>query len=681
MTNWSEIATTRVLVDLRTIVGDAFTRTESNGWGTSTNGVAWSTSGGSAGDYACNGSASSITLASVSTVRATIAAPTMGASEHVVRVRVSQLAAGDTIEVGLRAMYQDANNAYWFTLYFGTDQTVSADLSAQVGGVFTSLDSDSTGMTHVVDGWYWLKARVESDGTLRMRVWRQGAVEPTSWLLQGTSTAFASGQVMLYTFLGGSSTNVNPVVYFDDFTASSLLETLVEIPNAKVLTVGDRGQPLHSTTGRATELAKMDPSTFAMVVDNRDGRFTPDNREGVYYPWWKQGRRVVWTETIGYETFSLADGFLEIPEVAVSFEAPGDPDDSDRATTVSAIDLVTWLGRTEPFISTLGAHIVASVRNEALKLYWPLNDPAPPFADVVGNNPAFISFTSGALAPADEVVEPGSDPIAPGDDAPSLRLQWSSDPGVGSLRTPILGVSDGTVTTGHSTAIDPIQFDPSDVITVIVWLKPNRIIDTTSFPLILSYATSGNTVRFSHSSSSTNEVFCGVVGSVVGSQTVPAGVANKPYMLGFQFTPSTGSLLFWVDGTQYVVSTAGTEANPNQLRGLVGIGQGSYAHVQLYVGSATDYTFADYQAQREVGLYGFERQTTGERIRTVAGYAGIPTSAMDHIDTGSSVMPVASLAGKTALQAIQEPVETERGRLFTTGGQLVFHDRHRIYNG
>ena len=53
--------------EIFTPVSDTFTRTESNGWGTSDSGHAWATSGGSAADYSVGSGTGSVSLAAVNT--------------------------------------------------------------------------------------------------------------------------------------------------------------------------------------------------------------------------------------------------------------------------------------------------------------------------------------------------------------------------------------------------------------------------------------------------------------------------------------------------------------------------------------------------------------------------------------------------------------------------------------
>jgi hypothetical protein len=44
--------------------------------------------------------------------------------------------------------------------------------------------------------------------------------------------------------------------------------------------------------GRANGLEKMDPRRFSLELDNSDGRFSPKNTSGTYYPNWKQGKPI-----------------------------------------------------------------------------------------------------------------------------------------------------------------------------------------------------------------------------------------------------------------------------------------------------------------------------------------------------------------------------------------------------
>lgn len=52
------------------------------------------------------------------------------------------------------------------------------------------------------------------------------------------------------------------------------------------------GKSIQITRGRTDEFSQVQPSRLALVLDNADGRFTPDNAAGPYYPNVKKNRRI-----------------------------------------------------------------------------------------------------------------------------------------------------------------------------------------------------------------------------------------------------------------------------------------------------------------------------------------------------------------------------------------------------
>jgi hypothetical protein len=82
-----------------------------------------------------------------------------------------------------------------------------------------------------------------------------------------------------------------------------------------------------------------------------------------------------------------------------------------------------------------------------------------------------------------------------------------------------------------------------------------------------------------------------------------------------------------------------------------------------------------------MGLFGLERQSTGERIRTILQYAGVDPSELGRIDNGASLMQVARMAGRGPMDLVAEAVATEQGEFYADGSGLpVFTGRVRLYN-
>jgi hypothetical protein len=104
---------------------------------------------------------------------------------------------------------------------------VSLTLVRVVGGTETALSTTTIpGMTYTAGE--TLKVRVQVTGTspttLRAKVWKSTATEPTSWTTaasDSTSGLQTAGSVGLYSYLSGSATNAPVVVSYDDFWAGA----------------------------------------------------------------------------------------------------------------------------------------------------------------------------------------------------------------------------------------------------------------------------------------------------------------------------------------------------------------------------------------------------------------------------------------------------------------------------
>jgi hypothetical protein len=102
---------------------------------------------------------------------------------------------------------------------------VTLALERTVGTVETSLQTKTVPGLTVAAG-DRLNVRMQTTGTspttLRAKVWKVGAVEPTDWTTSITDSSASlqgPGAVGLAAYLSGSATNAPVVASFDDFSA------------------------------------------------------------------------------------------------------------------------------------------------------------------------------------------------------------------------------------------------------------------------------------------------------------------------------------------------------------------------------------------------------------------------------------------------------------------------------
>lgn len=440
-----------------------------------------------------------------------------------------------------------------------------------------------------------------------------------------------------------------------------------------------RNGPLTAANGQQTDQDAAEPGIAALAWRNDDHRFTTGNPSSPY-PWFKEARRVRVRDFVGDQVFPIFDGYLGPPTTVPSLD-PADPTGTNTflTTVAAASDRLSRLRTARKFTSTLTEYI-RYTGGSALQLYYPLLDTQPSlFANIVG--------ASAPLRPRDGNGGPAVPPATP---TTGLHLSAATGPKVfaDDLPTPTFLSDLATTTTppipGVWTSLYglPTITCTNNTITLAFWWYPdasrsaggpngapcalwNRA-STNDIEVIVSAFGASYGVDFNLGSSNFN-----------GSITRPR--LNAWNLMALQMTLPSGACTVFnhnLPGLTGVMSgTPGATATFEVLQ--VGIGDGSVAHVQVYLG--TGYTQAFHNAQILAAQTGLEQQTTGQRINTILDYAGV-SSARD-IDPGVDYMSVASLAGKDPLTCLEEARRTERGRLFVAGdGRVQFHDRTRVYN-
>lgn len=444
------------------------------------------------------------------------------------------------------------------------------------------------------------------------------------------------------------------------------------------------GATLDTWLGRSTELPGIDPAKGKLTLLDNDDRFTIGNVSSPYYPWWKQSRRFQLIETVGDKKYVLGDLFLEIPQTIIQTQ-PVEGDVKQITVAVSGVDVLARLANSGKFLSNLAEHILYH-GGTTLRAYWPLNEAAAPAntartaawalrtntlrqTGFVANDPLFasISYNSG--------------PSAPGDDINAAVFQASRDTTTSTVveSRELTGVRSSNVT-----------LSAGQVMTVVGWIRADSQMSAANqaVPFWLRYADANGDVITGGLSAAvgiqTGAVLYAVGNSGADWSGTVTGVAVPteivyPVAVRLGFDPAVIEL--WAGSNVYTSTMTVTSAvaAPANYMEVGRFFDGSVAHLQVYIGAQGDWDHDDFLAQRDAGLNGLERQTTGERIQTVLDYAGFPSYRRD-IDLGASVMSQASLAGKRPGQALDEANDTERGRLFALAGRIQFHDRIRVYN-
>lgn len=437
--------------------------------------------------------------------------------------------------------------------------------------------------------------------------------------------------------------------------------------------------PVYATNGTTAEVAG-DPGSLTLVLHNVGFKYTPANALSAFAL--STGMGIRFFDLIGGNRVYTFTGFIEFPEVAsvnVSMN-------QDQTIQVSAVDQLSLWERSQTFVSTLGAHIMGSTRNGALRGYWPMKDETLPVAPAVG-------------VVAGEVIDPNRQGVA-NSQAPAVNVQSGGTPpgddGAESVQI-VYGFSGSTNTNGpyfdmryplSVTVDDRIPLAAGQVATLVVWVNmtstTNVTLDLTGLYLDTLPSGGGWLYSLFRSADAVGSHWHGSYynGSfwTVDSTNGSSNATERWYALGIRWGHTPNVIELWVDDARYTgtFTEAVTSAKVAAVSPSI---YGSIAHVQLHVGAPADFDFTDFTAQRAVGLTGLERQTTGDRIDTLARYAGKTDALLTQVDPGQSIMATARLAGLTVAQAMYEARDTEQGDLYIDGtGLTTFADRRTLLN-
>jgi len=449
----------------------------------------------------------------------------------------------------------------------------------------------------------------------------------------------------------------------------------------------EAGAPL-TANGRQTDLTGDEPAQLTLAVRDDDHTFAAGDVL-------RQGRRIRIREHFGLSTFDLIDAEITQPTVSVPMHIV-DGSQAEVTVTVAGTDLLGRLRQARPFISTLAAHIIAN-GGSALKAYYPMNDATLPLHEAFGRYP-----TLGVGLDATSTGFVSGRPVAPTANAGTL----------GADDARVIGPTytwTGVTITGfqplHSDwRASPLAVTAAQYVTVVMWVKLDyditiATLNSSLLPFQVSWDESGGGVggfRFEPEFAAngswqvllSSTSFSSSTGTFKGPVIVP-GVAY-PIAIQAAFSPDPAHvphvLEWWVGSTRVVdtsVTGSGVDLSIRDLWAPLRAVNGLMGHLQIYVGDVNAFTFADFQAQYQIGLYGLEGQLTGARVNSILDYAGWASSARD-IDPGLARMGVAQLGGKDPLTCLEEARRTEQGRLMSESRfgsrRIRYLDRQRTYN-
>jgi uncharacterized protein YjbI with pentapeptide repeats len=164
--------------------------------------------------------------------------------------------------------------------------------------------------------------------------------------------------------------------------------------------------------GRPDEASSMNASTLTVTLKNTDGRFTPDNSSGAYYPYVQLNTQIRVSVTDNSVTGVAYTGYRFWGEVS-EWPPQWDPTGKDVYATISASGIWRRLSQSTTTIGSPYTRYTKSLANVAA--YWPMEDGqgATTFATLVPatSNAMTMVTTNGSPSLASCSAFPGSDAI------------------------------------------------------------------------------------------------------------------------------------------------------------------------------------------------------------------------------------------------------------------------------
>jgi hypothetical protein len=202
---------------------DLFSRTVSNGWGSTPQSQAYTVSGGSTSDFSVGSNRGTIKLSTVNNRLARLPLSITN-YEGTARVALTSVPTANYAFAGAAARIQSSgNDYYYFRLKHATGGTVTLTIQKIIAGSQTTLSSEVIVGSGFTAGSYY-RLRFSAAGTnptyLRAKAWKDADPEPALWQVEvsdSTSNLQAAGGAGIRAGGHSSYTPLNSSYYVDDF--------------------------------------------------------------------------------------------------------------------------------------------------------------------------------------------------------------------------------------------------------------------------------------------------------------------------------------------------------------------------------------------------------------------------------------------------------------------------------
>ena len=419
-------------------------------------------------------------------------------------------------------------------------------------------------------------------------------------------------------------------------------------------------QSIQTNRGRQHELNRFEAGTATVVLDNKDGRFSPFNTSSPYNPNvlpYKQIRVRALYNGVYYPIFR---GHIE--SWPVKWPAP-----NDSLVTISCVDATKILNLKKALtsLSTYSTTILASTPF----VYWRLGE---------AQNVTTVADSSGNGRTGQVVTQVPTT----GTRAFSFGYQGAI---VGDLNTSL-----DCGSTAGSVRLQALNFDATNS-TIEFWVQyqspggGDDVFQINNF----NGVTSTKSITLLGRRDGGVFVFA-FDGTNSASFTSVANLADGRWH-HVALVTAASTVTMYVDG--YTDTAASASPGSLSLTGMTSIGLGGSIGLSSWDGKVDEFAMyssalsaATVQAHFNAGSYPLTGQQSGARIASILSSLGWPAS-LQKLDTG--LIPVQpgtnDLLNNTGLANIQVVVDTELGEQFIgADGSVVFYDqthKYRVPNG
>ncbi|RKT78480.1 PKD repeat protein [Terracoccus luteus] len=206
---------------------DGFGRTVASGWGTADTGGIWTLQGGNS-YFAVNGGVGTLNIAQAGwSPKAQLQTVSRQDLEVKGSFSLDKIADGGGTYVSFTGRTGGFASEYRAKVWVKANGTVNLSTVALQSTETTVSSVNVAGLTVAAGDKLWVRFQMVGTGTttLRAKIWKQGATEPTAWTTTGSNTTAQlqdAGGVGVSTSLSGSATTGASRVTVDDFWAGPL---------------------------------------------------------------------------------------------------------------------------------------------------------------------------------------------------------------------------------------------------------------------------------------------------------------------------------------------------------------------------------------------------------------------------------------------------------------------------